>query len=40
MEEFSIQISDLRLTLSQMLLLIMALLMLAYLIKTRFGGLW
>jgi|GEM_PF-3746208 len=40
MEEFSIQIQDLRLTLTQILSLTIAILLLAYLIKTRFGGLW
>jgi len=40
MEEFSIQIQDLRLTLTQILCYLAAMLLLAYLIKIRFGGLW
>ncbi len=38
--EFSIQIADLKLIMTQVLFLIEALLLLAYLIKTHFGGLW
>ncbi len=40
MEEFTIRYKDLNMPLTQLLLLIFILLMVAYLIKTRFGGLW
>ena len=40
MPEFTIQYKDLRMTLTQILFLIVTLLLLAYMIKIKFGGLW
>ena len=40
MEEFTIRYKDLNMTLTQLLLLVIIFLLVSYLIKTRFGGLW